>query len=96
LIISNGRIGQTYLVSSENEINNIEVVNKILSILDVGTNLIEHVADRPGHDKRYAMSSAKIRKELGWSPKNNFECALRKTIRYYQENINKYTRIDYA
>ena len=52
LIIHNGRIGETYLVSSENEMSNIEVVSNIMSILGVEGNLIEHVADRPGHDKR--------------------------------------------
>lgn len=93
LIIHNGRIGETYLVSSENEISNIELVNKILSILDVRSNLIEHVTDRPGHDKRYAMSPEKIQKELGWSPRDNFEDALRKTIHHYQENISMYTRV---
>ena len=93
LIIHNGRIGETYLVSSENEMSNIEVVNRILSILDAPGNLIEHVSDRPGHDKRYALSPEKIKKELGWSPRNNFEDALRKTIHHYQENISMYTRV---
>jgi len=93
LIIHNGRIGETYLVSSENEMSNIEVVNRILSILDSPNNLIEHVSDRPGHDKRYALSPEKIKRELGWSPRNNFEGALRKTIHHYQENISMYTRV---
>jgi dTDP-glucose 4,6-dehydratase len=93
LIIHNGRIGETYLVSSENEMSNIEVVNKIMSILDAPNNLIEHVSDRPGHDKRYALSPEKIKRELGWSPRNNFEDALRKTINHYQENISMYTRV---
>ena len=92
-ILHNGRIGETYLVSSENEMSNIEVVNKILSILDAPNNLIEHVSDRPGHDKRYALSPEKIKKELGWFPRNNFEDALRKTINHYQENISKYIRV---
>ena len=90
---NNGRIGETYLVSSENEMSNIEIVNKILSILDVSNNLIKHVSDRPGHDKRYALSPDKIKKELGWSPRNNFDDALRKTINHYRENISKYTII---
>ncbi|MCL4421019.1 MAG: dTDP-glucose 4,6-dehydratase [Candidatus Thermoplasmatota archaeon] len=93
LIIHSGRMGETYLVSSENEMSNIEVVNKILSILGAPGNLIEHVPDRPGHDKRYALSPEKIKKELRWSPRNNFEDALRKTIIHYQENISMYTRV---
>ena len=96
LIIHNGRIGETYLVSAENEMGNIDVVNKILAILDKRDNLIEHVSDRPGHDKRYAMSPEKIQKELGWSPRDNFEDSLRKTIEHYRKKINKYTRINHA
>ena len=96
LIIHNGRIGETYLVSAENEMSNIDVVNKILCILNKRDNLIEHVSDRPGHDKRYALSPEKIQKELGWSPSDNFEDALRKTIEHYRKKINKYTRISHA
>ena len=91
LIIHKGRIGETYLVSSENEMSNLDVVNKILGILNVRGSLIEHVTDRLGHDKRYSLSPEKIRKELGWYPRISFEVALRKTIKHYQENINKYT-----
>ena len=72
------------------------MVNKILSILDAPSNLTEHVNDRLGHDKRYALSPEKIQKELGWSPINNFEEALVKTIKHYQENIYKYTGIKHA
>ena len=96
LIIHNGRMGETYLVSAENEMSNIHVVNKILGILDKRDNLIEHVSDRPGHDKRYALNPEKIQKELGWSPRDNFEDALRKTIEHYRKKINKYTRINHA
>ena len=96
LIIHNGRIGETYLVSAENEVSNIDIVNRILGILDKRDNLIEHVSDRPGHDKRYALSPEKIQKELGWSPSYNFEDALRKTIEHYRKKINKYTRINHA
>ena len=96
LIIHNGRIGETYLVSSENEVNNLDVVNKILSILNAPCSLIEHITDRPGHDKRYALGPEKIRKELGWSPRNNFEDALKETIIHYQENIHKYSPMKHA
>ena len=93
LILHNGRIGETYLVSSENEVSNIDVVNKILNILDTPDKLIEHVSDRPGHDERYSLSPEKIRKDLGWYPKHNFDEALKDTIRHYTKNINKYTRM---
>ena len=92
LIIHNGRIGETYLVSSENEVNNLDVVNMILDILDAPYSLIEHVNDRPGHDKRYSLNPGKIQKELGWSSRNNFKDALKRTITHYQENIHKYKR----
>jgi dTDP-glucose 4,6-dehydratase len=93
LILNKGRIGETYLISSENEMSNIDVVHTILGILDAPDSLIEHVNDRPGHDKRYAMSPVKIRKDLGWSPKNGFNEALRKTITYYQENVHNYVKM---
>ena len=96
LIIHNGRMGETYLVSSENEISNLDLVNKILSILDIRDNMIEHVTDRLGHDKRYSLSPEKIQKELGWRPSINFEAALRKTINHYQANIYKYTAIKHT
>ena len=93
LILHKGRIGKTYLVSSENEMSNIEVVNKVLSILDLPENLIEHVVDRPGHDRRYSMNPDMIKKELGWYPRVNFEEALRKTIRHYKDNLHRYENI---
>lgn len=92
LILKKGKIGETYLISSENEMSNFDVVNKILSVLDAPSNLIEHVSDRPGHDKRYALCSEKIRKDLGWFPKNNFEEAIIKTILHYRKNIHKYIK----
>ncbi len=93
LILHKGRIGKTYLVSSENEMSNIEVVNKVLSILDLPENLIEHVVDRPGHDRRYSMNPDMMKKELGWYPRVNFEEALRKTIRHYKDNLHRYENI---
>ena len=95
LIIHKGRMGETYLISSENEMSNIDVVTKILKILDIRGNLIEYVTDRLGHDKRYSLRPGKIQKELGWHPSINFEAALIKTIKHYQENLNKYTAINY-
>lgn len=90
LILRNGRIGSTYLISSQNEISNKYLVKKVLNYLNKPENLIEHVVDRPGHDKRYALNPEKIQIELGWSPKTNFEEALKKTIEHYKENVGKY------
>ena len=96
LIIHNGRIGETYLVSSENEMSNIEVVNKILSMLGIRRDLVKHVADRPGHDERYALRPEKIRKDLGWSPRYSFDVALEKTVKHYKENIHRYMHYSQA
>lgn len=90
LILRKGRIGETYLVSSENELSNIELVNRILDYLDLPGNLIVHVNDRPGHDMRYSLNPGKIKRELGWMPKTNFEEGLSKTIGYYKDNVHKY------
>lgn len=93
LILNKGRIGETYLISSENEMSNIAVVSKILNILDVPISLIQYVDDRPGHDERYSLNPDKIKKELAWSPQINFEEALRKTIKHYQENLLKHEHL---
>jgi dTDP-glucose 4,6-dehydratase len=93
-ILQYGKIGHTYNIGGNNEITNIEVVNlicKILEELAKNTNreyksLITHVQDRPGHDKRYAINSNKIKNELGWAPKENFTSGLRKTVKWYLSN----------
>lgn len=83
LIIHNGRIGETYVVSSENDINNLNVIINILKILGVTHNLIVNVRYRPGHNKRYSLSRMNIRKEIGWSPRYSFNDALRATVKHY-------------
>jgi len=86
LIVRKGKIGETYNVSAGNELRNIDVVKTILNIMGKPENLITFVEDRPGHDIRYSLNSSKIRKELGWKPKHNFEEALRTTVDWYVEN----------
>ena len=92
-----GKPGETYNIGGNNEIKNIEVVQKICSILDElipinnselnsYSELITYVEDRPGHDVRYAIDSSKINKNLGWRPNENFESGIRKTIMWYLEN----------
>lgn len=94
LIITKGKIGEIYNVGGDNELKNIFVVKKICDILDTlkpekpnGINhyseLITFVQDRLGHDFRYAIDNSKIKKELGWFPKQNFEVGLQKTIHWY-------------
>ena len=82
----NGKTGQSYNISVGNELDNLTVIKKILSIMDKPSELIEFVEDRPGHDFRYSLDSSKIRKELGWSPKINFEDGIAKTISWYLSN----------
>lgn len=86
-IIEKGKIGATYLIGADGEKNNKEVVSTILEILGKDKNNYELVADRPGHDKRYAIDSAKLRTELGWEPAyNDFHAGLEATIEWYKAN----------
>ena len=92
-ILMNGKSSQTYNISANNEINNLEIVNKILEIMGKSSDLIEFVEDRPGHDQRYSLDSSKIKNEFGWSTKINFEEGLRKTIEWYEKNFSYYESI---
>ena len=89
LILKKGEIGGRYLISAENEQHNIDVVKSILKILNKPNSLIQYVADRPGHDVRYALEPKKI-KELGWKPKYKFDEALKNTVKWYVKNPNNY------
>ena len=92
-ILINGKSGQAYNISANNEISNIQIVNKILEIMGKSDDLIEFVEDRPGHDQRYSLDSSKIKNELGWSTKINFEEGIRKTIEWYEKNFSYYESI---
>lgn len=85
-VYEKGRPGDVYNIGSDNEWPNIQIVKKILQVLGKPESLIKFVKDRPGHDRRYAIDSAKIRNELGWSPQTTFEKGLNKTIAWYLEN----------
>ena len=87
-VLTHGKSGNSYNISAENEIDNITIVKKILSILNKKEDLIEFVEDRPGHDFRYSLDSSKIRKELNWSQKTNFDEGLEKTVEWYKSNKN--------
>jgi dTDP-glucose 4,6-dehydratase len=97
LVALEANIGQTYNIGGNNEMKNIEVVKLICDLLEemhpqknngkkYYRNLIKFVTDRPGHDRRYAIDSRKIRRDLGWNPKENFKTGIRKTIEWYIKN----------
>jgi len=86
LLLSKGRSGLVYNVSAGNELKNIDVVTKILSMMGKDASAVSLVEDRPGHDPRYSLDSSRIRKELGWNPQHRFEEAIETTIQWYIEN----------
>jgi dTDP-glucose 4,6-dehydratase len=94
-VLEKGRLGEVYNIGGNNEKANLEMVYTLCSLLDEMVpdsahrphqSLIQFVDDRPGHDRRYAIDSGKIQRELGWTPKETFDTGLRKTIRWYLEN----------
>jgi dTDP-glucose 4,6-dehydratase len=85
-IIQHGRIGETYCLGGNGEITNLEITKLILELLGQGEEMITHVADRPGHDLRYAIDYTKAQQELGWQPQIAFRDGLRATVAWYQDN----------
>jgi dTDP-glucose 4,6-dehydratase len=83
LIIHKGKVGEVYNVGGHNEMANIDIVKLICKALDKPESLIEHVTDRKGHDRRYAIDPAKIHRELGWLPETKFADGIKKTIDWY-------------
>ena len=94
-VLALGRVGETYNVGGRNEKPNLEIVHAICAILDElrpadpvvpHKKLITYVQDRPGHDRRYAMDTRKIERDLGWQPRETFESGIRKTVEWYLAN----------
>ena len=95
-VLENGALGGTYNIGGNSEQQNIDIVHQLCELMDgrlnrsgkeASRNLIQFVTDRPGHDRRYAIDSSKIRKEIGWKPRHRFEQALEATVDWYLKNM---------
>lgn len=93
LVLAKGRSGEVYNIGGENEKPNMSVIEIILSTLDKPQSLIQHVTDRPGHDRRYCINADKLRAELGWRPLVEFEAGIRDTILWYVNNPQWWEKI---
>ena len=102
LVLEKGRLGETYNIGGHNERTNLHVVQTICALLDEllpqsthrpHARLITFVADRPGHDQRYAIDAGKIERELGWRPQESFESGLRKTVQWYLSHRTWWQRV---
>lgn len=92
-VVNKAKVGTTYNIGGHNEKQNLEVVHKVCELLDElrpkntpYAQQITYVADRPGHDRRYAIDASKIERDLGWKPQESFETGLRKTVQWYLDN----------
>ena len=86
-VLKKGKIGETYLISAGCERRNVDVVDKVLKMVGKPTSLMNHVADRPGGDMRYAIDASKIRKELGWKHRYSFDKGMKITVDYYKNRF---------
>ncbi len=96
-MLTSGRAGETYNVGGRNERTNLQVVHAICALLDElkprsdgspYASQITFVADRPGHDQRYAIDATKLERELGWQAQETFDSGIRKTVRWYLDNTD--------
>jgi dTDP-glucose 4,6-dehydratase len=87
MILHQGKTGQIYNISANEEHSNLDITKRMLSVLKLPEKRIEFVKDRPGHDIRYALNAVKIRRELGWKPEVKFESGFKGTVEWYKERF---------
>lgn len=93
MVVERGTPGEVYNIGSGNEKTNLELIHTLLHLLDKPRDLIQFVADRPGHDRRYALDTGRIGRELGWTPVHPFEGAIVATVEWYRQNEAWWRRI---
>src|SRR5215467_3055945 len=92
-VLRNGREGEIYNIGGNRSLPNLEVVQRVLELTRKPESLIQYVTDRPGHDRRYALSSEKLMRETGWKPETDFETGLARTIDWYESNATWVGRV---
>jgi dTDP-glucose 4,6-dehydratase len=92
-VLDKGRAGEIYNIGGNRSLPNLDVIHKLLALAGKPESLIQYVKDRPGHDRRYALSSEKILRETGWRPKVDFETGLARTIEWYRANAPWVARV---
>src|SRR5206468_12777303 len=93
LAIQKGDPGQVYNISAGNELSNRDLAQRLLRLLDIPSAELVEVDDRPGHDFRYSLNSAKARRQLGWKPAIEFDAALTRTVNWYREHTSWWRRL---
>ncbi len=93
-VLQQGTPGEVYNIGGNNQRSNLELTHMLLQIMGRGTDMIEYVTDRPGHDRRYAIDASKVKQQLGWQPtRSHWPGALEKTVRWYIDNPHWWQRV---
>jgi dTDP-glucose 4,6-dehydratase len=93
-VLLKGKKGKSYNISAQNEVSNLTIIKEIFEIMNKSSDQIEFIEDRPGHDFRYSLDSSKIRNEMNWSPKTEFHEGLKKTVDWYLQNKEWWSKIN--